>query len=1251
MAPAGGTLGPGRGRGHGQTPALSAALDGRQIAASNSTLNAWVGRRQPSWLANATPVQPTPRPARPPLVTIAAAATTAAATTTASFAAIPATETASFQPQPQPKPQSQSQSRSQLQPHPSARPPQAPPQAPLRQSQHNQPLQTQPSLPSPRPPVPSLPVPSHSQPPPQAGPLRLSISLADHALLSPAPSDEPSPSLSLLPDSLDTRNPCSNSSRNGPPITEAHFELDNHANPDRFASPQSRDLASPAHNGENTAPQGTTQAQATLAASSTEDMALHTPSPNVTGVGHIGSVQEDASGSIASKRRRVDNKFLAFLEAHRAQIQLNEYLHGLGGESNLDETVERPRFVLLTKACRDGDLFFVALHQLFCSWTASQASVHGLCNENVHDTSLVDHAFGIMGTILKANSKLREPLLRWFANFPVPLPASRLDQIYAGTINQVLDFLICVACKWTLVNHDHLMKGYPLLMCELINTFCLYSPTLQSIVFRASRRTLGAADNPIGIRLDELFRLDQEKHRNPDDGTYSLRLEGVVYGEHNNRLIQNYQSLIARCKRTSHARSSHSPSILPPSTAHSSAVSSPSVVDEHSQAESTQGFRPAPPAISTGRIVPSIGQNILTPSPTYSPVAPPQPMVIPQTPATLAPQFAVIAPRVLSSNSTVGMVQSPYPSPNVAQQGLYGAPNLHTQQLAQQQHLEQLRQQHVQHHLFQQQRIHQQQQQQLQQHQQQLEWQYQQHQQQQAQQQAQQQFQQLRNAQRKRSQPGAAPSPRPSPAQVTRSLPSQVHSSGQLSPQFQNSNNHPVSSATYRNLATPRGPQHSAHQSDLVDLSISHQPVNATQPTNVCPRPLVGLQRQPSQVADRLIPIPGVRIGLQDYPHTPYEKRSIDQSLHQAHLRSPRRMLKTLSAAPPERYYQAVTAFALEPTPIPPQPYLHEFTFSLTDTTLEKLTLNETIAGEVLPVNRFSNGSLRIRARCCFQSKTEYISQHVWVTSETTWPGHVFMSLNDKIIEVKRKQHHSKDLPVELSSFVQLGVNTLSISVPAQDEERKQQTPYLAVEIVEVLSHSAIVQMVHSSGSRPASETREVIQKRLAGSVSNLGGDDDDLEMANDGISIDLADPFTATIFEVPVRGKACKHLECFDLENWLNTRLGKKSPCNCGDPRCKCPKEPSYVDKWKCPFCDGDARPYSLYIDEYLVEVRARLRQANQLRTKSITVYADGSWKANDPAGDDDSDTESDDNGARATSKAISRPSIPQNVIELDDE
>ncbi|KAI8624857.1 hypothetical protein F5Y19DRAFT_284732 [Xylariaceae sp. FL1651] len=1171
MAPTGGTTGPG-GRGRGQNPPLAVLVDGQQVAASNSTLNAWCRGRQPSWLANATPVQPTPRPPQPPSIPVP--------TRTAPLA------TASTQPQPQPQPQPQSQHLP-----PSPHPPQLQPQPQPR-------LQPQPPsrIRSPRQ-VPQARLQPASRPCPAVAALgdpRLSLHSADAIFPSPAPSDEPSPCLSIPHDSPNTRDLSPGDLSNDPLTTEAHFALDSHVSGHRSRPSQSRVPATPVNG---------------LGASPSAEMALNTPpTPTVAGFSNTSAVPRELPQSIPAKRRRVANPASDFLDSLGALNKLDSYIRKTGGNLSLEETTERPRFILLKDACREGDIFFVALHQLFCAWTANPSSVHQLCDENVHDASLVDNAFGIMGTILKSNSKLRQVLLRWFADFPVYLHTLRLHSFYDHAITQVLDFLVCVSNKWVIVNYNHSHLGYPLLMSELLNDFHLYSPILQSIVFRASRRTLGVPDHPAGMQLDELFKADQERHRNPSDGTFSVPFEGKAYDEYNATLTLAYKSLVAQSKSSaSNLPSSHGQSNPPAlTTVHPPNFPSPAPVAHQIQPSLIRGFRPGSTPINTRRTA-SGNQSVHSPSPVHSPINPQNPAVV--TNAIFTHQFAAAAPHVLPSSPSTGAVISPYSSPNITQQAQIGSSSFQVQQAIQQRQYEQQRRQ---------------QQQQIQ---------------------IQQQFNYLL---RKQSYPGTGSSPRPSPIQTTAPLPSQVQPTAQFSPQLQTVNGHSIPSAPPDNSIFFSGPTNSAYQLSSVDSQVP------SWATNVLPVvPSLESQQPVVQLVDRLIPPPGLRINLQDYPHTPYEKRSIDHSLHQAHLRSPKRRHKLQSVTTPtERYYQAISGFALDPVPIPPQPFLYEFEFNVSDPVYERLSFDERIPGEVAPVNRFIDGSLRFRVRCCnLSAPMDCVPANVWVTSETAWSEHIFMSLNNYALGIKRKQHHSKDLPVEVSHYIKTGTNNLSIAIPVQSTQRRQQIPHIAVEIVEVLSHSTILRMVRESGHRRADETRKVIRNRLAGDLLDQVGEDDDLEIPVDGISIDLADPFTATIFNVPVRGNACTHLECFDLEIWLNTRLGKKS-CTCGsNSDCKCPKEPSFVDKWRCPFCDGDARPYSLHIDDFLVDIRAQLEQKSLLRTKSITVYADGSWKPNESTECEDSDLDSDDGSTPIVPNIPSKLPISREVIELDDD
>ncbi|KAF3058231.1 Zinc finger MIZ domain-containing protein 2 [Daldinia childiae] len=410
---------------------------------------------------------------------------------------------------------------------------------------------------------------------------------------------------------------------------------------------------------------------------------------------------------------------------------------------------------------------------------------------------------------------------------------------------------------------------------------------------------------------------------------------------------------------------------------------------------------------------------------------------------------------------------------------------------------------------------------------------------------------------------------------------------------------------------------------------------------------------------DRLIPAPGVTIDRRDYPYTQYDRNSVAMSLHQVHLRSPKRIPQEHDPGKLGRYYQAIKEFTLPPVAIPPQSYLYEFHFEIPEHQFIQLVKEEDIQGEHLPVSLFSSGSLRLRVRCCHMKKTHTSLSDTWVTTETTWPQHIFMELNNEVLSIPRKSHFSKDLPIEASWAAIANKNILKVSIPKISENREEPKPgwefYIAIELIEILSHRDVLQMVRMH-QVPADATREVIRTRLVGAngFSQQPADEDELMMLNE-LSIDLIDPFSRVMIKVPVRGKSCTHLECFDLETWLNSRLGKKSCnwCNNTPGGCsKCPNEPSFVDKWKCPLCLADARPYSLVIDEFLVQVRSQLEHQNLLQAKSILVSPDGTWKPKEQPADDDGDVDSEDDGNISTgrlSKAHQRIESGIEVIEID--
>jgi hypothetical protein len=236
--------------------------------------------------------------------------------------------------------------------------------------------------------------------------------------------------------------------------------------------------------------------------------------------------------------------------------------------------------------------------------------------------------------------------------------------------------------------------------------------------------------------------------------------------------------------------------------------------------------------------------------------------------------------------------------------------------------------------------------------------------------------------------------------------------------------------------------------------------------------------------------------------------------------------------------------------------------------------------------------------------------------------------------EIRRHTHHGKDLPVEVTAFVGPGENELRVTLPANDPSPSHHA--IAVEEVQTLSRPSVIDYVYQHGLIPEPVAHDQIKSKARKGLDIL--DYDDVSLSKSELTIDLADPFTTSIFKVPVRGKHCTHLECFDLEIWLQTRLPKTVVPAMACPhsesvKCDCDRKEriSMVDVWDCPICGRDARPYSLQIDGFLLSVRQTLEREKKLNAKKLLMSPDGSWTT-----DGTVEGEEDDDDEPATKKRL---------------
>lgn len=888
---------------------------------------------------------------------------------------------------------------------------------------------------------------------------------------------------------------------------------------------------------------------------------------------------------------------------------IDQHVLASGGFDSLDAGVERPRFLLLLDACQREDLFFVALHQVFCLWAVDPSAVSQI--DGFEDQQLVGYAFQLVAKLIRGNEGLSPLHLKWFTEFPSPLNhlLARSDQ-YRNALSAVRFFLGKLRTEKSSMIQECQQRGFPPLVDEMVHRLGLLSPVLQGVFFTASRRTLGVRDDVIGPQMERLFQQDREAHERLA-ARYSTNFPPSEYEvrERNVWLAQQYLILRNNSPRPEPRQANHQQSIAAGQAVHTPGTGSYANSPQSPNASQSVYENNAPlqsPGLA-GTLQNQQSQNIDSPNGPLQYSAPtgqagyqnPQRVTVPLTapsshvpPKQLPDQgFTAQTPQAQVRNSASQMAQSILRSthnqipPNHTASNIYPGAVMST---------------HMQPNPFQQQ----------------------------------------------------TPI---IPSQQTM-VPSPNYSQQQFQPQ-DNRQRHASVAGAEQNVQSLRR-VNSVPAVSLVQQGpvrggrIMNAPVVRSVPTEGQRRP-DHVTRQNSAKGSWQVPIiprPGESLPS----HAPNPDVT---ALHQAVLRSPYlipidKPLDVMRDDPAGRYYQAVADFAVGPVLLPHDRPLIIENFVVPIDTYARVPKDK-LSADAPPVRHIQRGSLQYRLRCIQARRNQPQRPSDFIVADTVWPANIFMEFNGRHIELRRKLHHGRDLPVDITPHIQSIanniINQVKISIPRPKGYKDDIDYCFAVEIIEVLQHNQIINM-SLNRHIPAEETIKSIKKSLSGSFIN--DDDDEISMVVGDLSINLADPFMARIFDIPVRGSSCLHRECFDLQTFLTTRNSKP----------KMPQQPSMVDVWKCPLCGKDARPYSLQVDDFLMSVRESLARSNELHTKAIVISADGTWKpkpetvpskrsASRAGLDDDDLYDSDDDGIRKSEMAARNKSNDVEVIELDDD
>ncbi|KAL0965188.1 hypothetical protein UPYG_G00277920 [Umbra pygmaea] len=201
----------------------------------------------------------------------------------------------------------------------------------------------------------------------------------------------------------------------------------------------------------------------------------------------------------------------------------------------------------------------------------------------------------------------------------------------------------------------------------------------------------------------------------------------------------------------------------------------------------------------------------------------------------------------------------------------------------------------------------------------------------------------------------------------------------------------------------------------------------------------------------------------------------------------------------------------------------------------------------------------------------------------TNWPASVQVSVNATPLTIERGDNKTSHKPLYLKQVCQPGRNTIQITVTAC-----------------CCSHLFVLQLVHRPSVR--SVLQGLMKKRLlpaehcvtkikrnfsSGTIPGTPGQNGEDGVEQTAIKVSLKCPITFRRIQLPARGHDCRHIQCFDLESYLQLN------CERGT--------------WRCPVCNKTALLEGLEVDQYMLGILIYIQNSDY---EEITIDPVCGWR-----------------------------------------
>ncbi|XP_022802721.1 zinc finger MIZ domain-containing protein 2-like [Stylophora pistillata] len=182
------------------------------------------------------------------------------------------------------------------------------------------------------------------------------------------------------------------------------------------------------------------------------------------------------------------------------------------------------------------------------------------------------------------------------------------------------------------------------------------------------------------------------------------------------------------------------------------------------------------------------------------------------------------------------------------------------------------------------------------------------------------------------------------------------------------------------------------------------------------------------------------------------------------------------------------------------------------------------------------------------------VSNHVFPLSDSVYQT-LMMSIMAKPIK-SLELHYPMKKPLYLKNVCTPGRTTIQISVTACCCSH-----VFVFQLVHRPSVSSVLQSLLRKRLLPAEHLIHRVKRNFPLSSCTAGGTDDSVEQK--AIKVSLTCSITFRRITLPVRGHDCKHIQCFDLESYLDLNSKRES--------------------WKCPVCSETAPVVGLEVDPFI--------------------------------------------------------------------